>query len=124
MAEGMALLSSAIGAVIAFQKYFRAAPTPAQLAEPHGLFAEKWYFDRFYDATFRKGTVTAAYATANLDKSETRRSLDGTLSTLATVSAWIGSRLRMLQTGNVRQYVFALALTVLGLLGMLTFMLR
>ena len=124
MAGGLALAAAVIGALVAWSKYGRRAPSSKQLAEPKGVFAEKWYFDRLYDATFRRGTVKAAYAAANLDKSETRRSLDGSLNGLATGSAWIGSRLRKLQTGNVRQYVFALALTVLGLLGMLTWLTR
>jgi NADH-quinone oxidoreductase subunit L len=121
IAEGAAFAVAVVGFLLAYRKYGRGTPT---FAEPRGLLAEKWYFDRFYDATFRRGTVKLAFASANLDKSENRRSLDGTLNTLATSSAWIGRRLRTVQTGRIRQYVFALALTVLGLLGMLTWFTR
>jgi NADH-quinone oxidoreductase subunit L len=124
IAEGGAFAVAIVGFILAYRKYGRGAPTSEQLAEPKGLLAEKWYFDRLYDATFRRGTVKAAYASANLDKSDNHRSLDGTLNTLATGSAWIGSRLRKVQTGRIRQYVFALALTVLGLLGMLSWFTR
>jgi len=123
LAGGLALAAAVIGAVIAWRKYGRGTPTPEQLAEPRGLFAEKWYFDHFYDATFRRGTVNAAYTVANLDKGD-RASLDASFNAIASGSAWVGGKLRTLQTGNVRQYVFALALTVLGLLVMLTWLTR
>jgi NADH-quinone oxidoreductase subunit L len=124
-AEGSAFAVALAGAVLAWMKYGKRAPTPEQLAEPRGLLAEKWHFDTLYDATFRRGTVKAAYAAANFDKANDgtkNRTLDGTLNALITSAAWVGSRVRTVQTGRIRQYVFALALTVLGLLGMLTWL--
>ena len=122
LAGGLALAAAGAGAGLAWAKYGRRAPTPAHLAEPRGFLAEKWYFDTVYDAVFRRGTVKAAYASAKFDKAEHAKSLDGTMNSIATAAARVGANARKVQTGLIRQYVFALALTVLGLLGMLTWL--
>jgi NADH-quinone oxidoreductase subunit L len=135
LAGGIGLLMAAIGAAFAVFMYVVRDPTIALGAETPliTLLRHKWYFDEAYDATFVRPTVGLAAASAAADKRPTagvtdevegRRidpgTLDGALTAVGQLSARLGSRLRALQTGLVRQYVLVLALTVVVLLGMLT----
>jgi NADH:ubiquinone oxidoreductase subunit 5 (subunit L)/multisubunit Na+/H+ antiporter MnhA subunit len=101
------------------------------------LLRQKWYFDEAYDAAVVRPTVALAFASAAADKrpthgvtdeTEGRRidpgTLDGALNALGQLAGRLGTRLRALQTGLVRQYVLVLALTVVVLLGMLTALTR
>jgi NADH-quinone oxidoreductase subunit L len=124
-AGGLALLVAVVGVGYAWTRYGKQAPTPAQLAEPVGLFARRWYFDEVYDAVFTRRTVELAGLSANVDRVNPDRNgrsvftLDSVMNSLADFALWGGQQLRGWQTGRIRGYVLVLALTVVGLLGML-----
>ena len=121
-AGGLALLAAASGFGVAWARYARRAPTAAQLAEPTGVLAERWYFDRVYDAVFVRGTVRTARATAAFDKASpdsNRPTLDNAFNALAGGSVAASKTLGRAQTGRVRGYVLVMALTLLTALGIL-----
>lgn len=134
LAGGLALAAAAVGIGYAWVRYGKQAPTPGQLAEPTGLLANRWYFDDVYDAVFVNRTVDAARLSANVDRanvdpaSRDRQgaglTLDGLMNSAATLAARGGDALRAVQTGRIRVYVLALALTTIGLLGMLFALIR
>ena len=128
VAGGLALLAGVLGAGYSWNRYGRRAPTAAQLREPHGLLAKRWYFDDVYDFVFLRGTQKLAVRAANADRSSPERprrfTLDGAMSGLATLMLSGGRALRRTQTGRVRQYVLVLVLTLIGLLGMLSVLAR
>jgi NADH-quinone oxidoreductase subunit L len=130
LATGLALAVASAGAGWAWLRYGRQAPDAQQLAEPRGLFAERWYFDAVYDAVLVRGTQTLARITAQADKFNPDRprssplTLDRLLSGFADLANRLGDGFRRLQTGQVRNYVFLLALGAVGLLAALTFLSR
>lgn len=123
-AGGLALLAAVIGAAYSWSLYGRRAPTTAQLTEPTGVLAKRWYFDDVYDFVFLRGSLRLAALAANADRSgpeqPRRYTLDGAMSGFAALAVFGGRQLRKIQTGSVRQYVLALVLTLIGLLGMLS----
>ena len=123
-AGGLALLAAVAGTGYAWMRYGRKTPTARQLVEPTGVLANRWYFDALYDAVFVRGTQRLARASARADRAgpeEPRRfTLDGAASGLALFAGADGRVLRRLQTGHVRRYVLVMALTLIGLLGMLS----
>ena len=126
-AGGLALLVAGIGFAIAWSKYARRAPSAAQLKGPTGVLAERWYFDRVYDAVFVRGTVQIARASAAFDKAPPeshRPTLDNAFNALAGGSVAAGKTLGRAQTGRVRGYVLVMALTLLAALGILTALVR
>ncbi len=124
VAGGLALLAAALGAGYAWSQYGRRSPSADQLKEPTGVLAKRWYFDDVYDTVFLRGSLRLARASANADRSvpehPRRFTLDGAVSGLATLALIGGRYLRMTQTGRVRQYVLVMALTLIGILGMLS----
>ncbi len=128
VAGGLALLAGVLGAGYAWSRYGRHAPTAAQLQEPRGLLAKRWYFDDVYDFVFLRGTQKLAEQAASADRSSPERprrfTLDGAMSGLASLVQRGGHALRRTQTGQVRQYVLVLVLTLIGLLGMLSVLAR
>ncbi len=123
IAGGLALLAAVVGAGYAWTRYGKQAPTAEQLKTPTGFVAEKWRFDALYDFVFLRGTLLLAKLSAQADRSapeQPRRfTLDGAMSSFATLAEAGGRGFRRTQTGRVRQYVLVLALTLIGLLGML-----
>ena len=124
VAGGLALLAAVIGAAYSWSLYCRRAPTAAQLTEPTGILAKRWYFDDVYDFIVLRGSLRLATLAARADRSGPERprryTLDGAMSGLAALAVFAGRHLRKTQTGRVRQYVLALVLTLIGLLGMLS----
>ena len=123
-AGGLALLTAVLGAGYAWSRYGKQAPNAEQLKEPSGFFANKWKFDELYDFAFLRGTLQLAKQSARADRrdpeSPRRFTLDGAMSGWATLAERAGLGFRWTQTGQVRQYVLVLALTIIGLIGMLT----
>ncbi len=121
IAGGLALLAAVLGAGNAWRRYGRRAPSADQLKDPTGASSK---FDKVYDAVFLRGSVRLASALAKADRSgpeQPRRfTLDGAVTGLASLALLGGRYLRMTQTGRVRQYVLVLALTLIGILGMLS----
>jgi proton-translocating NADH-quinone oxidoreductase chain L len=139
LAGGLGLLLAAIGAAFAVLMFVVRDPMIALGAETPliTLLRHKWYFDEAYDAAVLRPTVELAAASAAVDKrptagvtdeTEGRRidpgTLDGLLTAVGQLAARAGAALRRVQTGFVRQYVLALALTVVVLLGMLAALTR
>jgi NADH-quinone oxidoreductase subunit L len=136
----LALAAAALGVVIAVFMYWRPKVDPAairgQLGGLYTFFLHKWYFDEAYDAAVVKPAVGLAFACAAADKRPTdapppegeaelppRRfdwfTLDGWLNALGQGVATVGRALRVVQTGQLRNYIVFLALTVAALLGIL-----
>jgi NADH-quinone oxidoreductase subunit L len=136
-----ALTAAVVGAGLAIAMYWRPRIDPATLrAKLGGVYTfllNKWYFDEAYDAAFVRPTVRLAQATAAADKQPTDApppppgeeelpakrfdflTLDGWLNAAGQALGVAGRSLRGLQTGQLRSYIVALALTVAVLLGML-----
>lgn len=148
-AGGIALAVAIVGGVAAFVFFYRKQPARDVLYAPgpawYAFLLGKWYFDELYDATFVKPTVELAHAAAAADKrpteaphthtgpepdagTETTRfdflTLDGILNALGQSASLLGTALRSVQTGRVRSYVAALALTAAVLLAMLAVLLH
>jgi NADH-quinone oxidoreductase subunit L len=135
-----ALLAAASGVVLAIVMYWRPKIDPAEIRAKFGgvyrFLLNKWYFDEAYDAAFVRPTVALAKASAAADKQPTDAppppgepelppkrfdflTLDGWLNAIGQAAGTVGRSLRGLQTGMLRTYIVALALTVVVLLGML-----
>ncbi len=138
---GMTLATFLAGSGLAAMMYWKPKIDPAairgQLGVVYTFFLNKWYFDEAYNAAFVKPTVALAFAAAAADKRPTdapppageselppRRfdlfTLDGWLNGLGQLLGAVGSALRSVQTGQLRNYVLFLALTVALLLGILS----
>jgi NADH-quinone oxidoreductase subunit L len=135
-AGGLALVAAIAGALTAYSlhraKELIRAGTPGPVRQ---LLEHKWYFDELYAALFARPTLELAATAAAADKRPTsaepegdRRldagTLDGLLNAVGQLTGRLGESLRHLQTGMIRQYVLVLALTVVGLLGMLAVLAR
>ena len=128
---GAAALGLAVaGAYLAFGAFYRKTPAREALHATgpawYRFLLRKWYFDEAYDTALVKPTVQLAHATAAADKrppDQPRRfdllTLDGILNAFGEAAGALGGLFRRAQTGFVRTYVFALALTAALLLGML-----
>jgi NADH-quinone oxidoreductase subunit L len=134
-----ALVAATAGAVVAFAFFYRRRPdTEALWATGPGWYQfllNKWYFDEAYDAVFVEPTLDLARAAAAADKRPTDEkeprtrafdffTLDGTLNAIGQGLGVLGSSFRSAQTGRVRTYVAALALTAALMLGMLAVLTR
>ena len=140
IAGGLALLAAALGAGLAGAMYWKHKIDPAavraRLGGVYTFFLHKWYFDEAYRAMVVRPTVGLAFAAAAADKRPTEEpppsgeaeapprrfdlfTLDGWANAFGQLAGVIGGGLRAAQTGRLRAYVLALALTVAGLLGML-----
>ena len=128
IAGGLALVAAVAGAFAAYRWHQTGAlVSKGKPGVVRKLLENKWYFDELYAALFLRPVVRLGYFAAASDKrpgSDTPlsfdyRTLDGVLNAIGDSLPWLGKHLRFLQTGNVRNYVLFLALTVVCLLGML-----
>jgi NADH-quinone oxidoreductase subunit L len=85
-----------------------------------GLFAKALYFDELYHFLFVRPVAWLGAVAARRDKGE-GVTVDAVVSGPTLVIPTVGERLRRVQSGNVRQYVLALALTLAVVLGILLF---
>ena len=118
---------------VAFAVFYRRPPDAAALYANgpawYTFLLRKWYFDEAYDAALVKPTLALAHAAAAADKRPTDAdphakrfdlfTLDGILNAIGQAADALGGVLRRAQTGRIRTYVAALALTAVVLLGML-----
>jgi NADH-quinone oxidoreductase subunit L len=140
-AGGLALLLALVGAGLAYWFFVKTQPTTEAMYAPGGagyrFLLGKWYFDEAYDAAFVNPTVALAKASAAADKRPTDAppppgepelppkrfdllTLDGILNAMGQLVTVAGRSLRAVQTGRLRMYVLALALTAALLLAILT----
>ncbi len=129
----IALIAAVVGAGVAFALFYRRIPDDAALHATgpawYRFLLRKWYFDEAYDAALVKPTLALAHAAAAADKRPTDAdphakrfdlfTLDGLLNAIGQAAGALGGVLRRAQTGRIRTYVAALALTAAVLLGML-----
>jgi len=141
----MALLAAIAGTLIAWVLYgtnlVNVAEIKRHLGLVHNFLVHKWYFDELYDALFMKPAHVVGKFCAWID----RMILDGILHTTAKstvlVSKWdrlfdesivdglvnllgnstfaVGRSLRVIQTGNLRQYVMFIVVGVVALFAIL-----
>ncbi|MCS6863899.1 MAG: NADH-quinone oxidoreductase subunit L [Gemmata sp.] len=145
LAGGIALGAAVIGTAVAFHFFYRRSPTLAELTAPgpawYTFLVRKWYCDEVYDATVVQPTIQLARISAAVDKRDVEEAasvetaaiapprydwstLDGLLSAVGQLMSSLGARLRAVQTGLLRFYVTALALTATVLLAMLAVLTR
>lgn len=141
LAAGLALALAVAGAGVAYLYFCRTQPSRDALyatgSPAYRFLLNKWYFDEAYDAAVVEPTVALAKASAAADKRPTDAppppglvelppkrfdllTLDGILNALGQAVESAGRSLRTVQSGNLRGYVVALALTAALLLGILT----
>jgi NADH-quinone oxidoreductase subunit L len=136
---GIAALAVAlVGAAVAFALFYRRQPSLEVLTATgprwYTFLLRKWYVDEAYEAALVKPTVALARAAAAADKRPTEgesdpkrvdlRTLDGWLNAVGQLAGAVGALFRRAQTGRVREYVVALALTAVVMLWMLTYFSR
>lgn len=140
LAGVLALLLALTGFGVAYRFFVMTQPTRKAMYSrgnaAYRFLLEKWYFDEVYDAAIVKPTLELAMAAAAVDKRPTEASpplgereqppkrfdfftLDGIWNALGQVVGVVGQSLRKVQTGQLRTYILALALTAAVLLGML-----
>jgi NADH-quinone oxidoreductase subunit L len=130
-AGALALLLGVSGAWLAWWLFGWRQPAAVEMHKPggaaHRFLRDKWYFDELYDAAVVNPTVGLAKAVAAADKAPTDRrrvfplpTLDGLFNAVGEACVAAGQALRAVQTGRVRTYVLALALTAAAMLGILT----
>jgi NADH-quinone oxidoreductase subunit L len=144
-AGALALAAAVAGAGVAVVAFYRRHPSSAALYEPgpvwYRFLMRRWYFDELYDATLVRPTLDLARTAAAADKRPTdsphgtpddgrrvRRfdffTLDGLANALGQAAGAVGAVLGRAETGRVRTYVAALALTAALMLGMLAALAR
>jgi len=132
-AGAAALLLAVTGAWLAWWIFGWRQPAESEMNRPGGpgyrFLHGKWYFDELYDTTIVNPTVLLATVAAAADKAPTDKTsppyvtlptLDGILNATAELFVVVGRSLRAVQTGRIRTYVLALALTAVAVLGILT----
>ncbi|MBP3954539.1 NADH-quinone oxidoreductase subunit L [Gemmata sp. G18] len=138
-AGAVALGLATMGAYLAFSAFYQKVPSTEALYARgpawYRFLLRKWYFDEAYDEAIVNPTLRLAHAAAAADKRPTEQAhrdepepqskrfdfftLDGILNAIGQSAGALGRVLRGAQTGLIRSYVLALALTAALLLGML-----
>lgn len=122
----MMVISTAIalaGIFLAYQMYMKKPELPGKLAERfrliYKLLLNKYYVDEIYDTLFVNSTKKIS---VQLWKRVDTGMIDGSVNGIARLVGGIGSVLRLLQTGYIRNYafyivigcIFIIVFTVLG----------
>lgn len=137
----VALLAAILGLTVAFFMYCRPILDPArikaQLPGVHRFLIEKWQFDNLYEVMFvRPAHLVGRWCTtcdrrmfdgllhlftrlaiwiAHWDRKFDEGVVDGLVNTVGGVTKSFGESLKVVQTGNMRQYVMFIAMSVIGL---------
>jgi NADH-quinone oxidoreductase subunit L len=145
----LALLAAVVGvifaAVVYYYRLLDPAETATQFAWLHRLFENKWYFDELYSALLvRPGLILGTWMkwfdttvidglinnvaryTVRFSRFDGRldnRIVDGTVNLIGDTTSRIGSRIRRVQTGYLRNYVLFLVLAVVGMFATVTYFL-
>jgi NADH-quinone oxidoreductase subunit L len=122
--EGMLMVFAVIiafaGIFVAYYLYLRRPEIPANFVRAFpGVFRtvnNKYYVDELYQAVFVRGL----FALGRISKGFIDEILiDGTLNGIARLIGGIGSLIRLIQTGYVQGYAFAMIIGAIGVLGYL-----
>ena len=133
-----ALLAAFSGALIAWILYGTNAVNleqmKKQLSNVHGFLSNKWHFDELYDALFMNpahkvaavcawidrtifdsilhGLAKATILISKWDRVFDENVVDGFVNLIASATKSVGSSLKVVQTGRLRQYVMFIVLGV------------
>ncbi len=144
-AGAWALIAAFVGTLIAFVLYgtntVNVAEIKRQLSGVHGFLVNKWHFDEMYDALFMKpahvvgafcvwidrtifdgilhGAAKATVLVAKWDRIFDEKIIDGFVNMLAGATFSFGRSLKVIQTGNLRQYVMFIVVGVVALFAVL-----
>ena len=139
----LALVLALAGATAAYRYFGMMQPTREAMYARGGAWYQfllkKWYFDELNDVALVNPTIELAKTAAAMDKRPTDApppaveqelpakrfdffTLDGIWNALGQFVGVVGQSLRLVQTGRLRTYILALALTAVLLLGMLVAM--
>lgn len=117
---GLMVLSTVIGIIgiyIAYLFYIKNTALPAKTAKAAGpiyrLFFNKWYFDEIYQAFIINPIVMISKF---LWKGFDVNVIDFTVNAFGWVAKFLGSVLRVIQTGRIQTYVFSMVLGVIILI--------
>ena len=139
--SGLALIAAFSGLLLAFLIYGLRVVDPADIARQlrglHGFLVEKWQFDHLNEAMFVRPVLVVSrwfatfdrvvidgflhaltFATIDISRLDRRFDegvIDGMVNTLADAVFAVGRSLRVIQTGNLRQYVMFIAIGVVAL---------
>jgi NADH-quinone oxidoreductase subunit L len=80
----------------------------------HKLLMNKYGFDDFNDAVFARGSLLIGNFFSSFGD---RTIIEGVVNGSATLVSWVASMARLLQTGRLYNYSFAMILGLIGLLG-------
>jgi NADH-quinone oxidoreductase subunit L len=137
----LALLAAFAGLILAFLLYGLRVIDPADVARQlrglHGFLVEKWEFDNLYEAIFVRPTLVVArwfavfdrkvidgflHALTNLtidvsrlDRRFDEGVIDGLVNVVGDGIFAVGRSLRVIQTGNLRQYVMFIAIGLVAI---------
>ncbi|MFT5325299.1 MAG: NADH:ubiquinone oxidoreductase subunit 5 (subunit L)/multisubunit Na+/H+ antiporter MnhA subunit [Planctomycetaceae bacterium] len=140
-----ALLAAALGTITAFLLYCRPVVNPetikTQFSGIHGFLVEKWQFDNLYDAAFVRpahvvgrwcagfdrnvldwvlhSAAKTAIWIGTVDKKFDEKIVDGLVNVVGNVTRSVGMSLTVFQTGQLRQYVMFIAISVVALFALL-----
>ncbi len=116
------LMGVSVGGVVvailfAYFKYVKGAHVPVADSEPRSALAKisynKFYFDEFYNAIIQKPLdALSGFFFKVIDKS----GIDGVVNGLGKGSIEASKSLRLLQTGNVGFYIFAMVVGIVAVL--------
>jgi NADH-quinone oxidoreductase subunit L len=140
-AGGLALIAAFSGLLWAFLIYGLRVVDPADIARQlsglHGFLVEKWQFDNLYEVMFVRPVLVVSrwfaafdrvvidgflhaltYATIDVSRLDRRFDegvIDGMVNAMGDAIFAVGRSLRVIQTGNLRQYVMFIAIGVVAL---------
>ncbi|MEZ6062218.1 MAG: NADH-quinone oxidoreductase subunit L [Planctomycetaceae bacterium] len=144
-AGAWALIAAFAGTLMAFVFYgtnaVNVAEIKRQLSGVHGFLVNKWHFDELYDALFMKpahvvgafcawidrtifdgilhGSAKAMVLVSKWDRLFDEKLIDGFVNMLAAATFSFGRSLKVIQTGNLRQYVMFIVVGVVALFAVL-----
>lgn len=137
----LALLAAALGTIVAYLFYGIRTLNPAdvrrQFTSVHTFLVEKWRFDELYDVMFVRplhivarwcaaidrivfdgllhGACKGAMVFADFDRRFDEQIVDGLVNLVSDVTFATGRSLRVVQTGQLRQYVMFIVVGVVGI---------
>jgi NADH-quinone oxidoreductase subunit L len=136
---GLSVAVAFFGIFLAWLMYQKKAIAPERFSEilagvPHKVLFNKYYVDEIYEATVIRGTVAIAGILAAFDRvivdgivngaawvvrqvsalegAFDKYIVDGAVNGVGAVSLWIGERVRVVQTGHIYSYLYAIVIGV------------
>ncbi len=136
---GVSVLVAFAGIGLAWLIYMKKAIAPERFSEilagvPYNLVYNKYYVDELYDATIIRGTLALSSLLSNFDRiiidgvvngvGFVTKSIaavegafdtyvvDGAVNAVGSVTAWVGNRVRTIQTGHIYSYLYVIVIGV------------